>query len=339
MLAISALAVVVFGEVVDGRLRFSWRRPPPPRLPSSHCTDTYKDGSRSSSGGSRRRPYEVLATLGRQIAASPAPADMLPSVGEGIATVLRAPYVAIEIPGLSNPVVAVGVAGTGQSVAWTSSFKASLSVRSSSSQVTRPIALLDPTSTYFKRLHRMSRLRHAPSNSPLGYKNRVSVSSWLAKTNAAGSAAISTTASAPPSPRSAWVSTAPEAICPRGGRENSSTPRAKISTKRWTTSAASSTPYARQPSISSDSSAHSARKHPVRLAAVRTVRVDSPALIRDLPAATEVAAYRIAIEAITNARRHSEAADCTCTWRSTVISISRSATTGEESTAAASDGR
>ncbi len=46
-----------------------------------------------------------------------------------------------------------------------------------------------------------------------------------------------------------------------------------------------------------------------------TVRLDTPASLPDLPAAVEVAAFRIAVEAVTNALRHSAAESCVVTIR------------------------
>ena len=50
----------------------------------------------------------------------------------------------------------------------------------------------------------------------------------------------------------------------------------------------------------------SVREHAASLGA----KVDAPDAVPPLPAATEVAAYRIALEAMTNAARHADASSC-----------------------------
>jgi signal transduction histidine kinase len=56
------------------------------------------------------------------------------------------------------------------------------------------------------------------------------------------------------------------------------------------------------------------REQAVRLGAAD---ITVPDTLPALPAAVDVAAYRIAVEALTNASRHAPGSRCPCTWRST----------------------
>ncbi len=62
--------------------------------------------------GQRDEPYAVLSDLGRRLAASADPTDVLPAVAETIARALKVPYVAIEVGenGSSSQLAAVGSA-------------------------------------------------------------------------------------------------------------------------------------------------------------------------------------------------------------------------------------
>jgi signal transduction histidine kinase len=310
VLAISALAVVVFGEVVDGRA--------PLFLAAATAALAVQPLHRYLQGriekliwGTRRRPYEALATLGRQIAASPAPADMLPSVAEGIATVLRSPYVAIEIPGLSNPVVAVGVAGTGQSVSLDLVVQGELVgalVVESSDQADRftrsdldLLQALAPNVAVAARTVELaaglqeSRERLVLAREDERRRLRRDIHDGLGPALAAVGLGIDTARGDLPEGR-------PRELLDAAREDLDET----LDDIRRLVHAL------RPPALDQlgllGALSQEASRPPC---GGPTVRVDSPALIRDLPAATEVAAYRIAIEAITNARRHSGARTCT----------------------------
>lgn len=58
--------------------------------------------------GDRDDPYQVLARLGQQVEASLAPGDVLPAVAATMAEVLRLPYVAVTLAGQAHPAAVVG---------------------------------------------------------------------------------------------------------------------------------------------------------------------------------------------------------------------------------------
>ena len=154
--------------------------------------------------------------------------------------------------------------------------------------------------------------RPGPGSSPPSSSAAASGWSPPSRTSAAGSAATCTTGSGPPSPRSPPGSTPPGS--PPPGR-----PRSPTGCSRWpaTRSAACSPscaawctgcgPGARRRGARP-------RDRPADRAAPRpglTVRVEAPDDLGALPAAVEVAAYRIVSEALTNVVRHARATHCT----------------------------
>jgi signal transduction histidine kinase len=310
VLAVSALAVVGFGEVVGGRA--------PVFLAAATAALAVQPIHRYLQGhieklvwGSRRRPYEALAALGRQIAASPAPADMLPSVAEGIAAALRSPYVAIEIPGLPNSVVAVGVAGIGQSVSVDLVFQGELVgtlVVESSDRADRftrsDLDLLDalaPNVAVAARTVELaaglqeSRERLVSAREEERRRLRRDLHDGLGPALAAVGLGIDTARGDLPEGRRRELLDAARADLD----ETLDDIRRLVHALR--------PPALDQLGLLGALSQEASRPS----GNGPTVSIDAPPSLPDLPAATEVAAYRIATEAITNARRHSDARTCT----------------------------
>ncbi len=270
--------------------------------------------------GERDDPYAVLTRLGRRLEATTTGAEVLPAAVAAVADALKLPYVALEV---DRPHGAETVASTGAPVVDPLVLPLSyggetlgrlvLGRRAGSPASRRPTGGCSVTWSV------RSGSRCTPPPSPrrrpcCRTTSSGPASGWYppARRSAGGSGATSTTAWVPssraspcrPRPPVSWSATTRSgpprcsptwSACPRTRSPTSGGWSTDCARRRWTRSAWS-----------------------VRFAAAVTLqevggmRVDLTAAdpLPSLPAAVEVAAYRLVTEAVTNAARHSGGAMC-----------------------------
>ncbi len=311
VLAVSILAAVGFGALVGGRLPL-FLAAATAALAAQPLLRFLQAHVERHVWGARDRPYEALATLGEQIASAPTPSDLMPAIAESIARALRAPYVEIDVPDVPTATASFGSSGGGQPFviplvaqgetvgrliveSRDADDRFTRADRNLLATLARNVAVAVRTVELTARLQ-ASRWRLVSALEAERRRLRRDLHDGLGPTLAGLGLGLDAARSAVPEGRT-------RTILDDARRDLDA---ALLDIRRLVYSL-------RPPSLDQLGLVGALRQEAARpFPPGPRVEVEAPAL-PDLPAAAEVAAYRIALEAITNVRRHSRAGRCTVT--------------------------
>lgn len=310
VLAVSILAAVGFGALFGGRLPL-FLAAATAALVAQPMHRILQERVERFVWGARSRPYDALATLGEKIASAPAPSDLMPAIAESIARALRSPYVEIVVPDVPEATASIGSSGAGQSfgiplVAYGETVgRLIVESRDADDRFTRADrklleALAQNVAVAVRTVElaaglQASRWRLVSAREAERRRLRRDLHDGLGPTLAGLGLGIDAARGALPEGRA-------RALLDDARRDLDT---ALLDIRRLVHSLRP--PTLDQLGLVGALCQEAARPTPLG----PRVEVEAATAVPDLPAAAEVAAYRIALEAITNARRHSRADRCT----------------------------
>ena len=270
--------------------------------------------------GDRGDPYSVLTRLGRNLESPADPSGALETVAGTVVSALRVPYVAVALPGdpPDRPTAAQGTPAAG-------GYQARLICQGQ--DVGRLVVSYRTGTSGFSRSERrllddLARQTAVTARSALLFRNLVRSRERLVTTREEERRRIRRDLHDGLGPALAGVAFGLDAAGnlltedPAGAHEMLR--QLKAETRRSIAEIRRIAHDLRPPALDELGLVKAVEEYAVRVSAGErslTVNVSVPVPLPDLPAAVEVAAYRIAVEAVTNAARHAGAANCGAEFR------------------------
>jgi signal transduction histidine kinase len=270
--------------------------------------------------GDRGDPYSVLTRLGRNLESPADPTGALETVAGTVVSALRVPYVAVALPGdpPDRPTAALGTPAAG-------GYQARLICQGQ--DVGRLVVSYRTGTSGFSRSERrllddLARQTAVTARSALLFRDLVRSRERLVTTREEERRRIRRDLHDGLGPALAGVAFGLDAAGnllaedPAGAHEMLR--QLKAETRRSIAEIRRIAHDLRPPALDELGLVKAVEEYAVRVSAGErslTVNVSVPVPLPDLPAAVEVAAYRIAVEAVTNAARHAGAANCGAEFR------------------------